>query len=249
MNWRCIFDTDLHDSNNLKIGQRLGIPFTRSLQEKIVVKLPSTTDRDRSVALYQDGGGVVAISGVVWDCALHFVDYILSNYESIGADRYRNVLDLGCGTGICGIMLLELFPTLDQLMLTDKVETDALEKNLEDLSMRSHQLYSKTVFQEFKWDINSMPAQITAPGWDLIICSDLLYDAKCHGSLLECLRVLKTKEIIFAYKVRHAETEKEFFEMLSTTHEITVVNNSTIHSVNLTAEQVSALYIVKAIPR
>lgn len=222
------------DKPPIRAGQRLGVPFVRSLQATVSIKL-----RDGSELLIaQDGSGQSAISGVVWDCGLLMADYLL---HLSAHDELANVLDLGCGTGIGGMLALHLFE--GQVTFSDRCLSAALQSNLAALP---GPLQERALFVEHDWE-QAVPAAL-ADSWDMIICSDLLYDAKHHSSLLRLLGELSFQRAVFAYKKRHDKEEREFLQALSQTCRISVVDLTSLQLVNLPAECACELYLLIAQP-
>ena len=230
---------------DIKIGQRLGLPFTRSMLPTLDVQVGSET-----LSLAQDGAGVMAISGVVWDCGLLLVDFLhlfVASKNRFLCKKHDNiklntVLDIGCGTGIGGIAALHL--GVPQVVFTDMCQTNSLESNLEHFA-------SASSFIAHAWNAESIPSELADVSWDVLLCSDLLYDAKHHAALLHFLQQLVFQQAIFAYKLRHDQAEYAFFEALSTWCEIEVVDTDLLPHINLSAQalQGTGLYLVVATPK
>jgi predicted nicotinamide N-methyase len=234
------------------IGQRLGINYLRSQQEFIKVNI-----KCHELKLYQCSLGLTAISGVVWDAGVLFIDYLLS----IGADEriLGNVLDLGTGTGICGISCLLLGAR--SVTFSDSAPPPSFDENISQLP---EELATKARLVWHDWSDDTLPDEILAPSslsrgvsldaeaevrsWDTIVCSDLLYDSKYHESLLRLLSKLRFKKIIFSYKKRHDKPEREFFTSLTEKLRVklTVIRSAEIPKVNMPGGTSSAadLFIV-----
>lgn len=105
------------------LGNRLGVSFTQAQLKEICVKV-----KDIKISLCQCEMGVVGISGVVWDAGLFLVDYLScsSTDQPLG-----HVLDLGCGTGVCGLSTYYLGAT--DITLSDMVLSATLEENIDDV--------------------------------------------------------------------------------------------------------------------
>ena len=78
-----------------EIGSRLGISYLQASLKEIDIKV-----LDYHFQMCQCEMGIMAISGVVWDAGMLLVDYLSANSNTI---TLGSVLDLGCGTGICGL--------------------------------------------------------------------------------------------------------------------------------------------------
>jgi len=57
------------------------------------------------VSICQSSLGVLGISTVVWDAGLYLIDYLIHEQNLFNMNKEYSlgcVLDIGCGTGICG---------------------------------------------------------------------------------------------------------------------------------------------------
>jgi hypothetical protein len=248
--------------HSLKVGQRLGLPFVRSLQSDIFVKLIdyASVPASKDIQIHQDGTGVMGISGVVWDCGLLLVDFLVYLFQSNCLDKipFKAVLDIGCGTGICGIAALYL--GCEHVVLTDTFLATSLETNLENLP--SHLQHTddhkkKYEFISYTWGNADIPEGLVVKNeeneikeitWDIILCSDLLYESKNHSSLLEFLSHLNYSIALFSYKQRHEKEEKQFFEQLSQNHSISIIDCSLFPVYNLSKDSLdSRLFLILAV--
>eukprot|EP01039_Chlorochromonas_danica_P010327 gene10327-11431_t len=251
-NWETeLFPSD-EQASSIRVGQRLGVPYTRSLQESLSIHLPACPQNMQQLVVAQDGFGVLAISGVVWDCALLMADYLhhlLSSGSSLPS--ISTVLDLGCGTGICGLIAGHLFHP-STLVFSDKHQTSSLESNRDLLSseLKESNPAAATygVFIAYDWSEPCLPSLLADTPWDIVLCSDLLYDAKYHSGLLHCLQSLSFQRILLTYKKRHEEEEKVFFSQLATFCSLRVIPIDSFPSINLPDSCRSALYLIEAIP-
>eukprot|EP00929_Paragymnodinium_shiwhaense_P101281 TRINITY_DN64238_c0_g1_i1.p1 TRINITY_DN64238_c0_g1~~TRINITY_DN64238_c0_g1_i1.p1 ORF type:complete len:130 (-),score=36.37 TRINITY_DN64238_c0_g1_i1:14-382(-) len=79
-------------------------------------------------------------------------------------------------------------------------------------------LHHSLHYTVLNWEAELPAAVAEVDGWDLILCSDLLYFAGSHKDLLETLRKLCGKNprsgpsVLFAYEPREAAGEAAFFE-------------------------------------
>ena len=248
------------------IGQRLGVPYLRTLEETLVVCIGPST----SLTLHQCSLGLTAISGVVWDCGLLLVDFLVWERERINQvplpgnrddpnHALGNVLDLGTGTGICGIAALILGAS--RVVFTDIHEPPSLEDNLHQLTLDQRERAS---FVAYDWSIDLVDAAIISPiptptptntaanqttgKWDTVLCSDLLYDQKNHESLLRVLRTIHFKRAIFAYKKRHDLPESAFFLQLESFCHLNVIQPEALPLRNLHPSSIPGLFIIIATP-
>lgn len=227
-----------YDVENPAIGQRLGVSYLQSNLEYVDLKVNQNT-----IQLHQSSMGVMAIAGVVWDAGFCLSDYMIASKGVLG-----NVLDLGCGTGVCGLTAVLLDAT--RVTFTDIIEPPSLDDNLSQLS---DELRSRTNFVAHDWNNIILSDNLISPSssgvWDTVLCSDLLYDKKVHDSLLRLLQQLRMKKAIFAYKRRHDVPEREFYRKLSLFCNIEVVIPSSFELKNLSQSAISGLYLVIVVPK
>lgn len=232
---------DIHE--NSIIGQRLGISYMQSNEEFVTLNVNNQKSK-----LYQSSMGLMAISGVVWDAGFCLSDFLVAN------QMYTDgiVLDIGCGTGVCGIAALLLGST--SVTFTDLIEPPSLDDNLTQLSDEHR---SRARFVPFDWSVEVVCPQLVSPSslsqngtgplvWDTVLCSDLLYDQKVHDYLIRTLRQIHFKNALFAYKRRHDTPEKNFFQMLSLFCTIRVAKPDSFQLRNLSISSTSGLFIVIA---
>ena len=229
------------------IGQRLGVPYLRTQQETVVVQVGPAA----SLTLHQCSMGLTAISGVVWDCGLLMVDYLTWEHEQAPASSpLGSVLDLGTGTGICGLAALLLDATC--VLFTDASEPPSFEDNVQQLAPA---LRGRAQFVAHDWSAADVAEAVLRPaspsdgdgdGWDTVLCSDLLYDQKAHGPLLRVLRAVAFRRAVFAYKKRHDEPERAFFRELASFCRLQVVHPQSFPLRNVQAASTPGLFIVVA---
>lgn len=239
-NWRDMFitaDTKSHSA----VGHRLGVPFTRTLAEFITIKLITIDGEPREMNIYQDGSGMIGISGVIWDCGLYMIDFLLSRPDYLSSFPSSSILDIGCGTGICGASALLLGAR--QVCFSDHVLTDSLDNTLDSLEAT---IKSRSIAVKYSWSDHDNISEVMKSHFELILCSDCLYDVKVHDHLLNTLIQLSFDILIIAYKKRHDEYEILFFEQLATWCDINIASKELIPSVNLPANLVDdALFILE----
>ena len=232
------------------IGQRLGVSYLQSNKEYVVLIV-----NGHQMKLYQTSMGILAISGVVWDAGFCLADFLVANQTY--ADGM--ILDVGCGTGVCGIAALLLGSS--SVTFTDAFQPPSLDDNLSQLCA---QFRSRANFIPFDWSAEVVCSQLIGPSaalisslnldgtdplsWDTVLCSDLLYDQKAHEPLIRTLKQIRFKKAIFAYKRRHDTPERFFFRSLSTFCTINVVMPDTFPLCNLPISAISGLFIIIATP-
>ena len=215
------------------LGKRLGIPFLRAQLEQIELKV-----QDKLIHLDQSGLGVVGISTVVWDCGLYLVDYLMYKCEVDGFEL-GSCLDLGCGTGICGLASLLLGAT--KCTFSDKHVTACLTSNIEQLPP---DVLSRTQVAEFDWTNDDVCLDLVSEKWDTILCSDILYEHRLHNSILALLRQLTFRMLILSYKRRHDLEEKTFFSKLESEYDVELVDKDSFRLVNMASNDAVGIYIL-----
>ena len=115
---------------SLQLGSRLGINYIRSQQEYISIKIGDVDE----IMLNQTSMGLMAISGVVWDAGLLLVDYLVTETQDLNhSGLIRRSLDLGCGTGVVGLVAALL--GAERVVLSDTLAAaPSLNENIEMLS-------------------------------------------------------------------------------------------------------------------
>ena len=268
MSWETIFSST---KKAVAVGQRLGVPYTRTLLPQLEIRIMNESlglQEPKIVSVDQDGMGMIGISGVIWDCGLYMADFLCSahisneahpptaNVEEDSASALNNlnltsVLDIGCGTGICGVVAGHL--GAKQIVFTDSVLTDAFEWNLETLkgSLAADSRRAEPLKWRWPDDDSSPLPELLVKGveladevdgkefhWDTVLCSDVLYEKACLPALQLLLRRLKFRKLVLAYKKRHDEPEREFFAELATWCRVRLFPKELITSINLPPQNV-----------
>ena len=229
------------------IGQRLGVSYLQSTMEYVELNVGS-----HSLKLFQTSMGIMAISGVVWDAGFCVTDYMINNPELTAA---AHILDIGCGTGVCGLSALLLGAST--VTFSDIIQPPSLDDNIAQLQV---EMRSKATFVAHDWSSEKICSELIRPrasdgissdaiSWDIVLCSDLLYDQIAHKPLLRVLRQISFKKIIFGYKRRTDSSEIEFFRMLCQFCDICVIEPGSFKLHNLSASATSGLFIVIATPK
>eukprot|EP00038_Savillea_parva_P024242 m.43455 g.43455 ORF g.43455 m.43455 type:complete len:875 (+) comp6409_c0_seq1:110-2734(+) len=164
---------------------------------------------------------------ILWDAA-----FVLARFMETRLGRAyfaeKRVLELGSGTGLPSIVAALLggrvvATDLDEaLPLLRENVACAVEQHTEgDLSL---------VAEHLVWSADTTHAD--AP-FDVVLCSEVIYDRACHDDLLACLKALSspTTEVLFAYK-RRGLGEDDFVARLhaSPQHRVVVVPQAALES-------------------
>lgn len=173
------------------------------MAERVIELTPSV-----SVEIVQDVASG-ELGGTVWDAALTMVHSLANSPKVFGVAG--KVLDLSCGTGVCGIAAARLFPkTISRVDFVDLEPLQSLiRKNVE-----ANGLPSEGHVHIFKWGDNV--TALNGP-YDFILASDVVVKsyANHYASLLKSLWDLShdKTEIFLAVELRDPQ-DKVFFEML-----------------------------------
>lgn len=154
-----------------------------------------------------------------WEAALALADYLLEHPNQL---QGKNVLELGAGTGLLGILLKHkaLKLPVGQVLVTDgsnacvKLMHDNISLNFDDASeeatpqcaqLRWHEI------KEFPWSKYAAP--------DLLLAADVIYDDTQFSSLLAALDFVyelrgNRCEMLLASTVRNVDTLHTFMEQL-----------------------------------
>jgi predicted nicotinamide N-methyase len=57
--------------------------------------------------------------GLCWDAAFILGEYLIANYQCTGSTTTMNMIELGCGTGICGLMVARALASRVHMTVTD----------------------------------------------------------------------------------------------------------------------------------
>ena len=160
--------------------------------------------------------------GSIWDGALVLAKYFEKNFDKLN-DLYKfkdkHILELGTGTGICGICFSEFNPKL--ICITDLKELKSLV--MDNLQRNKHLIKSEIIFEELIWGYNDQEhfekIWNAVNGFDILIGSDLIDSSgKYIQDLIETLLLCfarNPKLIIFnCYTIHKKATVERFKEIL-----------------------------------
>jgi predicted nicotinamide N-methyase len=228
--WKVIFEFN-------EVKQKLGINFVRSLKSTLPIRL-----LDTEISLIQNDKEEGGLSGVVWDAGLLLIDFFLTYSVTKPSSEYSLgvTLDVGTGTGVCGIAALMLGAS--SVCFTDIKLTNTLCQNINNLPI---QYFSSAELIEYDWNSN-LHTKMNDIFFDTIICSDILYDPEIHCSLISFLKNLKFKKIVFSHKRRNNANEIKFFEKMETFCDLEVVKSESITLTNLPSQLYYDIFIIIA---
>ncbi|WIA10069.1 hypothetical protein OEZ85_010279 [Tetradesmus obliquus] len=130
---------------------------------------------------------------VVWDAALVLVNYLAKQVEIGRLDlRGKRVIELGAGTGVVGLTAAALGAA--EVLLTD------LPHHVQHISgnIKRNGLHHIATAAALQWGQQPLPAPVAAP-YDIVLCSDLVYQQHAVQQLLSSMRDLAGPgSVIFA---------------------------------------------------
>ncbi|RXW25767.1 hypothetical protein EST38_g50 [Candolleomyces aberdarensis] len=143
--------------------------------------------------------------GIAWPAGQILATYLVQ--RDLGYLRDKNVLELGAGTGLVGLVAGELEADC-RVVITDQAPLlPIMQKNV-----ALNKLGSNVVVAELDWG-SPIPAAIPKP--DIILAADCVYFEPAFPLLVQTLADLAdtSTEILFCYKKRR-KADKRFFSML-----------------------------------
>ena len=162
------------DTPNDTPGVRLGVSYLRTLKDSISISIRLDDSSTLDLEISQVSMGPMAISSVVWDAGLYLVDFLESNAHIDLVDRIElgKTLELGTGTGICGITAACLGAST--LLLSDIEEPAVLQSNIDELPAK---FKDNIRFAAYDWSDSNVPDDfINVPeGWDTVLCRYIGY--------------------------------------------------------------------------
>lgn len=221
-------------NDHLVTGGRLGIDFVRASLSSIDILVG-----DKTLTIEQKLNNE-ELSGVVWDAGLLITDFLKTNETLL---ENKTVLDLGCGTGVVGLVACLL--NARSVTFTDTKRFSRLDSNILNLPK---DLSERCLFVNYLWG-EQLPAEFNGGVYDTVLCSDILYDERFFEPLMNTLRILRFQNLIISYKRRHSEPECQFLHNLSNWCSVQVVDSNCIQLVNVRSPTtMTGLYIIFASP-
>lgn len=160
-------------------------------------------------------------NGVVWPTGVKMAIYLTSQVseESESSPKGKSVLELGSGLGIGG--LAAAIGGAKKVTFTDIPSAlPALKFNV--LESKIQKEVFETIFPGAVPEFDVSPlrwgedAEIEAKNYDLVIGSDLLYNADMIPVLTETMK--GAKRILMAVRWRKPELERNFFKIMEESH-------------------------------
>lgn len=246
--WRSLFDVPL-------TARSTGVPFIRAAAPSIEIICNSDNTAPLRLSFAQDVNDDVG--GVIWDCGLLLVDYVISLFadnKSSGScehsHKIENVLDLGSGTGVAGIAAAINGAT--EVTLTDYKLYTVMKKNIEkwrEISSFFKSTNKTCEYVQHTWG-EDLPASWKSVCFDLLLASDVLYNSKCYDELEKTLRDLKFSCMITTYKRRHDDLERNFLERMESHFDIMELKKDDMCLKNVSKlTNMEGLHILQFTPR
>ena len=140
-----IFDQELSSRST-------GVPFVRAAASDISIICSNCISDPLCLLFAQNVNDDVG--GVIWDCGLLLVDYLLAHFLELQNDlccmkEDYCVVDLGTGTGVVGIVAA--INGIPHCILTDYKAYPVMEANLSTHEDHIQQNCKKCHFVEYKW--------------------------------------------------------------------------------------------------
>lgn len=143
------------------------------------------------------------VGGVIWDSALMTIHYFFKNSKQFEG---KKVLELGSGTGVCGIALAALGA---EVIITDLPERiQLLQKNV---AANSFLMKDRIKVEVLDWTKDEIPKDL-----DLVLAVDCVYYNSTITPLIELLERSDAKEILVVSEERDigeaSVAQKTFFQ-------------------------------------
>lgn len=156
-------------------------------------------------------------AGEVWDGSLVFIYFMLKNKDKL-RDTFHNktVLDLGAGTGSCGI-LSSIFEPKNVVITDIQKAVELIDRNIKsniELVANAGKVEALALDWKDADQIASLKEKFDY--FDCILCCEVVWNPLLFEALINTLTSFFQKgksKIIFAYTFRKAE-EKLFFKQL-----------------------------------
>lgn len=149
--------------------------------------------------------GSVGIGGTVWDAAMVLARFLAANQVTIFKGVTR-VLELGSGTGLCGIAIAKLRPEVEVVITDQASHLDLIRQNIALNSV------ANASAEELDW-LNPK----CLGHFDLILGSDLVYSPTLFAPLAETLTATAAHDSqIFLCNELRVSTDLQFYKVAMT---------------------------------
>jgi methyltransferase-like protein 23 len=163
--------------------------------KRIVMKSDSTVDITVTEIMQSRFGCYI------WPSAIILTNFLV---EYLSKTKYACVLELGCGIGICGLVLNAKFKVMTILSDYD----DFIIENLAQNILQNQSVLRNCSAKKLDWDIES-DILSTIPEKTLVIGADLFYNPKSFEGLVQTISVIlhnsAKNSCIIAYQERSSK--------------------------------------------
>ena len=178
------------------------------------------------------------VAGVVWDAALVLGTFLQNistgNTKLLGLDTLqgKNVLELGAGTGLVGIIgyLLGANVVITDTKAAPEITRENVVKNLNEDGDRKNSWQVK----ELCWGKDLDKWKDTS--WDLILGADIVYVQETFEELLETLKILtdsnKFTNVLLSCRIRY-QRDLDFLKLLEKNFSVSEIFYDKDHDVKI----------------
>lgn len=157
----------------------------------------------------------MATGSTVWDCAIVMANYLQSYCSKLPENYWvdKNVLEVGSGTGIVGIICGLLFQGSNLIISDLEILLPLIRENLEtNQNALGDNLTKNISVQNFTW--GTAPELNPSPPYDYIIASDVVWPKIDNSLLIDALKRVTNEntKIILAYEYRNQSCRTTFFK-------------------------------------
>ena len=136
-------------------------------------------------ACYDEDEDASGVGGEVWPAAEFLCRWLREHADDVRGSR---VLELGAGTGACGIYAAALGANV---VLTDGGSASLLELCGDNVAANAHLFAAgaPAEVQPLRWG-EPLPASVADAPWDMVLASDVTYGHDSHEALAQTLSAL-----------------------------------------------------------
>ncbi|PIO59599.1 hypothetical protein TELCIR_18937, partial [Teladorsagia circumcincta] len=179
------------------------------------------------------------VGGVVWDSALVAAHYFIKNPKKY---RDKKVLELGAGTGICGLVLAAIGANVILTDLPSRVPL--LETNYE---ANKSICRGSVSIKPLDW---AFPGRV--PEVDVLVLVDCIYYSESVNHLVNTIKSFNAKEILCVYEKRDigepVRAQKVFLEKIAQYYEILYVPESELHPDFSCCDEIPVIKLIRKYP-